>query len=121
MRRWNTSHSPESSTTTRYFPRRLTALKVRPTTRLVSSSCVPRRTLRAPVICAALTFFPANSRSRSRRMVSTSGSSGMGGRVLLLQPCACFPGGGLLGLLLRAPLAVAPARRADQHGGEEPL
>src|SRR5829696_3971596 len=121
MRRWKTSHSPESSTITRYLPRRFTVLKVRPTTRVVSSSCVLRRTLRAPVISTALTFFPANSRSRSRRIVSTSGSSGMGGRVLLLESRARFPGGSLLRLLLRAALAVTPARRADEDRGEEPL
>src|SRR4051812_5045656 len=121
MRRWTTSHSPESSTTTTYFPRRLTVLNERPTRRAVRSSWVPRRTLRAPVICTALTFLPANSRSRSRRMVSTSGSSGMGGRVRLLQSSARLPSGGLFRLLLRPTLAVAPPVGPHQHRGEEPL
>src|SRR5262245_7766625 len=121
MRRWMTNHSPESRTTMMYLPLRLAVLNVRPARRLASCAFVPRRTLRTPVTCTDLTFFPANSRSRSRRTVSTSGSSGMSGGMLLLQTSACFSGGGLLRLLLRPSLALAPARRADHHRGEEPL
>src|SRR6478609_1884424 len=104
--------------------------------------------LRIPVTSTVLIFLPTTSRSRSRRPTSTSGSSGIRaphrgscpvlgslhaawrslarrrlGTVLVLhgQPA---PGGArrrLLGLLLRAALALPPGRSPDQDGREEAL
>src|SRR5438309_955413 len=49
--------------------------------------------------------------------------SGHGGRLRLgvAQPLPGHPGGGLLGLLLRPPLAPAPVRPLQDHAGVEPL
>src|SRR5438874_13663396 len=86
---------------------------------------------------------PTNSLSRSRLMVSTSGSSGTALPAGGLFFCCCFPllwflgrfggrrqrrqlrprvaGGGLLGLLLRPALALALDEATHGDGGEEAL
>src|SRR4051812_36864999 len=86
-----------------------------------------------PSASTSLILRPTTSRSRSRRMTSTSGSSGIGpplrgrvardpdaGRVVVQAP----PGDArrsLLSRLLRAALAFAVGLAADEHRGEEPL
>src|SRR6516165_2897952 len=82
--------------------------------------------LRAPLASTFATTAPASAAARSRRTVSTSGSSGkrLGGRPgphHLAQRLPRLPGGALLGLLLGPPLAPAAHHPGDRHGCEEPL
>src|SRR5690349_21449128 len=72
-----------------------------------------------PSASTLLIFLPTTSRSRSRRITSTSGSSGI--VHALVQPLPCDTRRGLLGRLLRPPLAVAVRLAADEHRREEPL
>src|SRR4051794_38782537 len=81
-----------------------------------------------PSASTFLIFLPTTSRSRSRRITSTSGSSGIGfsaggvrTRWSRMEQFPCHTRGGLLGRLLRASLALAVGLAAQEHGGEEPL
>src|SRR6266581_4085038 len=78
-----------------------------------------------PSASTLLTFRPTISRSRSRRMTSTSGSSGITSPVrpvtLGLEPLPGDPRGGLLRRLLRATLPGPVRGTADDDGREEPL
>src|SRR3954468_12960099 len=128
MPRWITRTSPPSSFTSRYLPRRSTPMNFFPTSAPVNClRCRYRRMERIPETSTALTFLPTTSFSRSRRITSTSGSSGT-----LLLPCPDrrlsrrhpFPRRTrrrLLGLLLRAALAVPVRLSVEEHRREEPL
>src|SRR5260221_14718755 len=91
----------------------------RPSTRPMNPFLVPRRPERVPFTWTALMRRPTTSFSRSRRSVSTSGSSGTG--VLGLEGEPGLAGRRLLGLLFRAPLALAPRQLVDEHDRVEEL
>src|SRR5581483_1701517 len=87
---------------------------------------------RRPLTSTPLMRLPTTSLSRSRRMVSTSGSSGMTSRLHFLRPllgrrqCRVqllprHAGGSLFGLLLRSALARPLALPRHQHAGVEAL
>src|SRR6478735_5356007 len=138
MRRWITSTSPVSSGSSRYFPLRWAPAILTPSSLATNSAGVCRRIERLPVTSTVLIFLPTISRSSSRRMVSTSGSSGM---VLLAlvdgvrvggrpdghalgrggQVRQRGTGGGLLGELLGPALAPADDVVVDADRGEEAL
>src|SRR5258708_3567663 len=134
MPRWTTSASGPSSLSTRYLPRRCAATILRPT-RMSTNSLrfLCRRTERVPVTSTALIFLPTTSRSRSRRMTSISGSSGIFAPLLpvllqlvllwpvLLEAGPSDPSRRLLGLLLRSAFAVAESHVTEVDGGEEVL
>src|SRR6478609_3779513 len=147
MRRWITSTSPVSSGSSRYLPLRWAPAILTPSSLAVNSAGVWRRIDRFPVTSTALIFLPTTSRSSSRRMVSTSGSSGMvllalvdgvrgcGGSSVLARDGhgrgdgwarrgdlgQGGAGGGLLGELLRGALAAADDLAGEADGGEEAL
>src|SRR5581483_10246506 len=138
MRRWNTSSSPVSSFSTRYFPRRSTPVIFAPSSLVTNCFFVWRRTVRVPVTCAVFTRLPTTSRSRPRRIVSTSGSSGIGARVdrhravrdglrlahgveLLPQSLPRRSRGRRFRLLLRPALAPPPQLAVHAHLRVEPL
>src|SRR5687767_7048427 len=84
MPRWTTRTSPSSSRSRRYFPRRCTPVILRPSSLPMKSFFdLWRRIERSPLASTVLIFLPTTSRSRSRRIVSTSGSSGTGRRLLV--------------------------------------
>src|SRR5881397_258324 len=123
-----TTHtSPPSSASSTYLPRRSVFMTLCPTSRDVKSFRVLwRRTTRIafldPLTSTSLIFLPTTSRSRSRRITSTSGSSipvpfrwvrdharvGLAGRLLLR-------------LLLGPADARAERRAADDDGRGELL
>src|SRR3954447_24232544 len=78
-----------------------------------------RRIERMPVICTSRTRLPMTSFSRSRRSVSTSGSSGIGAPAGEELPSGV--GRGLLGLLLRAPVSGTADLAVDVDGRREDL
>src|SRR5688572_7169015 len=138
IRRWMTRVSaPSSSGTSRNLPIRPASPSRAPRSRSTSASAGWRRTVRAPVTTTDVTPRPATSRASPRRTTSTSGSSGTvlegrGGRLGrfggsqrgglglgVAQPLPGHPGGGLLGLLLRPALALAPGRPLEHHVGVE--
>src|SRR3954447_23936176 len=125
MRRWITSSSPLSSFSTRYLPRRWTAVIFTPSSRAMNCFLVWRRTVRVPWTSTVLTRLPTTSRSRPRRIVSTSGSSGIVRtclrRLQLAQRLPRGPRRGRLRLLLGTPLAESPHGPTHLHLGEEPL
>src|SRR3954452_12320799 len=125
IRRWMTSSSPLSSFSTRYLPRRWTPLILTPSSRAMNCFLVWRRTVRVPWTSTVLTRLPTTSRSRPLRIVSTSGSSGIGRtcirRLQLAQALPRGPRRGRLRLLLRTSLAEPPHRATHLHLGEEPL
>src|SRR5206468_6056648 len=123
-----TRMSPPSRPISRYFPRRWAPVTLRPSS--LPMKCFLfgwRRMERMPVTSTALMRLPATSRSRSRRMVSTSGSSGtfVGGHAV----GSCFGGQDLpgdacrrlLGLLLGAAVAGAQGPSLQHDGGGELL
>src|SRR5579875_122964 len=115
MRRWHTSASagprPGARSTRRNLPRRRAATRRRPTSAARNAGASWRRTERAPSTSTATTRRPSTARSRPRRTVSTSGSSGtLAGR----EHGEALVRGGALGRLLRAALAVADD--APAHG-----
>ncbi len=79
MRRWTIQVKPPSSRRRRYFPRRATSSMVRPASRRQNESAVsPCTSLGASgATQASTTRRPTIRGARSRRMVSTSGSSGI--------------------------------------------
>src|SRR5579862_4066627 len=124
MPRWTTRTSLSSKPTSRYLPARRTDRTLRPSIRPRNSAAVLwRRMERLPLASTVLTRRPTISFSRSRRMVSTSGSSGTASRLphgALLGHAGHTVGSGvgvgverlprrarrgLLGVLLRPPLA----------------
>src|SRR5437764_563528 len=89
-----------------------------------------RRIERIPLTSTCLMRLPTTSFSRSRRSVSTSGSSGTGAHLLGLVRGALARrgeraprhlGGGLLGLLLRASLSGPTLLVAQVDGGVDAL
>src|SRR5687767_10415860 len=131
-----TSTFPSSSFSCRYLPLRPTLLIFRPSSASVNFFFVPcRRMDRSPWTSTFLIFLPATSRSRSRRIVSTSGSSGIvlvsphRGAVLVLLPTErpaleALPRDlrrSLLRLLLGAAFALAPLLAGDRHRRAEVL
>src|SRR5262245_37984089 len=125
MPRCTITASGSSRRSTRYFPRRCTATILRPSSIPMNSFLFRwRRTDRVPVTSTDLIFLPTTSFSRSRRMTSTSGSSGIVAPLIagfVLQPCPCHPCCGLLGLFLRASFAVAIRTVTDEDRREEQL
>src|SRR3954469_13245914 len=145
MPRWTMSALPSSSFITRYLPRRLTAVILRPSSSLVNClRCRYRRMLRIPSTSTPLIFLPTTSRSRSRRTTSTSGSSGIRAPhrrscrgAVVGQSLARLPIGSpavlrtqlaprgsrrrLLGLLLRATLAGSVRYSPEHHRRVEAL
>src|SRR5207237_6924608 len=131
--RWTTRMSPPSSLTSRYLPRRSMPVILRPSS--LAAKCFLlgwRRIDRMPLTSTCLMRRPTTSFSRSRRTVSTSGSSGIGAhlRVLRLSRRAVarrgqrspgFLGRSLLGLLLGPTLARTALLVADVDGGVEAL
>src|SRR5688572_28868051 len=94
----------------------------RPRNEATNSACGCRRTARSRVTAAATMRRPRNAGSRSRRTVSTSGSSGNGRlRTQAAQGLPRVARGGLLGLLLRAAATFALEVRADEDLGLERL
>src|SRR4030095_4248708 len=116
-----TISSPLSSVNTSSDPRRSTVLILVPSTRLWNA-------LREPLRCTALatgtstdlTRRPTVSRSRPRRRVSISGSSGIVGLQLGHEGGVGVARGDLFGLLLRPSVAVATGHAADVDGDVEP-
>src|SRR5690349_3395182 len=143
MPRWITRRSSVSSLTMRYLPRRWTWVILVPSRRVANCLRVPwRRIDRLLVTSTVLIRLPTISRSSSRRMVSTSGNSGIGPffpLVLTLAGTAARAaratrpaelagqrrpgrlGGSLLGQLLGSALAPALHDVVDGDGGEEAL
>src|SRR6202043_1650296 len=122
MPRWMMSTSPPSRRARRYLPRRSTPVIFLPSRRVMN--CLRlwwRRTLRIPSTSTPLTRLPTISRSRSRRTTSTSGNSGIGPFLGVVQVLPGGPGGRLLCLLLGAALAFAAGLAVEAHRGEEPL
>src|SRR5579872_1470922 len=129
MPRWTTSTSSPSSPNRRYLPARRMELTRRPSSFPRNSGpLLWRRIDRLPFTSTVFTRRPTTSRSRSRRMVSTSGSSGTAAH-LPAQPTAppdsavpgqgppSNPGGGLLGVLLRPSLAGSLHAAAHEDPG----
>src|SRR5437867_1782518 len=123
MPRWTARTSPPSRRTTRYLPRRSTPVSLRPSS--LAAKCFLlgwRRIERIPETSTCLMRLPTTSFSRSRRIVSTSGSSGIGHHLAaLLQGPPGLARRRLLGLLLGAALAGAARPGTQVHGGEEAL
>src|SRR5947207_1304288 len=123
--RCTTTASGPSSRSTRYLPRRCTAGTLRPSSCVVNSFLLRwRRIDRSPVTSTVLIFLPTTSLSRSRRITSTSGSSGIIVSLcarLVLQTRPGHPRRRLFGLLLRSTLAVAVRPVAHVHGRIELL
>src|SRR5207248_4096577 len=114
--RWATRTRPPVSRSMRYFPRRATSVKRTPDSGSSNSlRRAWRRTMRIALrvlrTSAARIFLPTTSLSRSRRTISTSGSSG----IPLLELRQGAFGGRLLRLLLRpaGPLAQKLADEED--------
>src|SRR5580704_10721481 len=121
MPRWTTSVCPSSSPSSRYFPARSMDLRVWPSNR--ARKCLAlwwRRTVRPFLTSTVLIFRPTTSLWRSRRMVSTSGSSGIPPASLDLQRSTGRLGGGLLGVLLGPPLPRSEALASNVHRGQVP-
>src|SRR5918995_6658537 len=116
----NTRSSPVSSACTSSEPRRSTL-------RIFAPSRRAWNTLRVPLRWVALgtgtstdfTRPPTVSRSRPRRTVSISGSSGMVALQLGHQRGVGVAGGDLFGLLLRPPVARPPRHAGDGDGHVE--
>src|SRR5438132_8545271 len=125
-----TQTSPPSSESRTYLPRRSVFMTLWPVKREAKSFRVLcRRITRIafldPLTSTSLIFFPTTSRSRSRRITSTSGSSihapphGPSGAALR-DACVGLARSLLLRLLLRAP-AACPQRLAADHDGRRQL
>src|SRR5712671_6846005 len=127
MRRCTTSHSLESSVMRRNFPRRLAPVIFVPCRRSMNCFLVPRRTDRVPVTSTSLILRPLISRSRSWRMVSTSGSSGIGGHLIAFDAALGAHGAvrhlgrRLLGLLLRTAFSLTVRPPVEDDNGREAL
>src|SRR5581483_577386 len=138
MPRWITATSPVSRRSTRYLPRRSAPVILAPSSRLTNCFFGCRRTVRVPVTCTVFTRLPTTSRSSPRRIVSTSGSSGIPARLdrhravgdglrlahgveLLSQSLPGRSRRGGLGLLLRAALTLPPDLASNPYHGEEAL
>src|SRR5205809_986240 len=126
-----TTHtSPPSSVSRMYFPRRSVFMTLCPARREENSFRVLcRRITRIaffePLTSTSLTFLPTTSRSRSRRITSTSGSSihaplHRSSGAALRDPGVGLARSLLLGLLLRAPDA-RPQRLPGYHDGRREL
>src|SRR3990172_4237925 len=127
-----TTHTSAPSRCSRtYLPRRSTFVILCPATRDVNSLRVlclriARIAFFVPLTSTVLIFLPTTSRSRSRRITSTSGSSispssGCLPGAALVQTLVGFARGVLLGFLLRATDTGAEHLAGDRHGGGELL
>ncbi len=119
--RWTTRVCPSSSPRSRYFPARSIDLMVWPSRR--ARKCLAlgwRRTVRPLRTSTVLIFRPTTSLWRSRRMVSTSGSSGIPPASLDFQRSAGDLGGDLLGVFFGSPLPRAEALASNVHRGQVP-
>src|SRR5262245_3143663 len=123
IRRWMTSSSAVSSLNTRYFPRRSTPAILAPVSLVMNCFFGCRLTVRVPLTSTALMRLPTASRSRPRRIVSTSGSSGIVAfhGQLGAQPLPRRSRRRGLGLLLRPALALAQQLTAEPYVGIEAL
>src|SRR5947208_7533505 len=129
MPRCTTRMSPPSSLTRRYLPRRSIPVILRPSS--LPTKCFLlgwRRIERMPLTSTCLMRLPTTSFSRSRRRVSTSGSSGIDDLSLRVRAVARarqraprLGGGRLFGLLLRPTFARTALLLVDVHGGVEAL
>src|SRR2546422_4693 len=125
-----TQPSPPSSENRTYLPRRSVFMTLWPAKREAKSFRVLwRRITRIafldPLTSTSLIFFPTTSRSRSRRITSTSGSSicappHRSGGAALRDACVGLARSLLLRLLLRAPNA-SPQRLPGDHDGRREL
>src|SRR3954464_3673323 len=126
--------SPPSSFTSRYLPRRSMPVILRPSSLPMKCFLLGwRRIDRMPLTSTCLMRLPTTSFSRSRRRVSTSGSSGTGAHLLALgrlgvgaiagrgQRPPRLGGRRLLGLLLGPALTGAALLVVDVHRGVEAL
>src|SRR4051812_19548036 len=124
--------SPPSSFTSRYLPRRSMPVILRPSSLPMKCFLLGwRRIERIPLTSTCLMRLPTTSFSRSRRRVSTSGSSGTGAHLFSCfgiravargrqrPPRLC--GRRLLGLLLRPTFARPALLVVDVHSGGEAL
>src|SRR5664280_749371 len=119
--RCTTSVCPSSRPSSRYLPARSMDLMVWPSS--WARNCLAlawRRTVRPFRTSTDLIFLPTTSPWRSRRMVSTSGSSGIPSASLNLQRSAGRLGGHLLGVFLGSPLPCAEALASNVHRGQVP-
>src|ERR1019366_94930 len=119
--RCTTRVCPSSILSSRYLPARSTDLMVCPSS--WARNCLAlgwRRTVRPLRTSTDLIFLPTTSPWRSRRMVSTSGSSGIPSASLNLQRSAGRLGGHLLGVFLGSPLPCAEALASNVQRGQVP-
>ena len=124
MPRCTTSTSSPSRLTSRYLPARRIDVTACPRGAARNSALfLWRRTDRLPFTSTVLMRRPTTSFSRSRRIVSTSGSSGIAGRLGSARAGSASSastggvGGRLLGVLLRATLPGAAVATADEDPG----
>src|SRR5436190_1792993 len=124
-----TQTSPPSSESRTYLPRRsvfMTLWPAKPAAKSFRVLCrrITRIAFLDPLTSTSLIFFPTTSRSRSRRITSTSGSSihapPHGPSGALRDACVGLARSLLLRLLLRAPDA-RPQRLAGDHDGRREL
>src|ERR1035437_9728434 len=113
--------SPSSSPRSRYLPDRPIVLMVWPSSR--ARKCLAlgwRLTVQPFRTSTALIFRPTTSPCRSRRIVSTSGSSGILSFPFITQRSTGNPGGFLFGILLRSPLPRSEVLVSNVHRGSIP-
>src|SRR5436190_7453922 len=125
-----TQTSPPSSESRTYLPRRsvfTTLWPAKPAAKSFRVLCrrITRIAFLDPLTSTSLIFFPTTSRSRSRRITSTSGSSihappHRSSGAALRDACVGLARSLLLGLLLRAPDA-RPQRLPGYHDGRREL
>src|SRR5579883_1045495 len=124
MPRWTTSTAPSLRWTSRYLPFLATERMVRPSRAARNRGAVRcRRMEREPLTSTDLLLRPTTSRSSSRRMVSTSGSSGIARRLRrpVGQGRPGHPGRRLLRLLLGPALPLADQAGAQVEAGPKRL
>src|SRR5262245_18596473 len=127
MPKCTTQMSPPSRVSRMYLPRRSVFVSLCPASRDVNSFRVLcRRTTRRaffdPFTSTSLIFLPTTSRSRSRRITSTTGSSiAVPSPIGSSDPAVRLARRLLLRLLLRSAHPRAEGLSADHHGGRELL
>src|SRR5437899_3739571 len=128
MPRWTTRACPPSRRKTRYLPRRPTPVTVAPvrgasSSRRVRCRRMTRMALRVRRTRTERIVMPTISFSRSRRITSTSGSSGIraGSGLPGFEPRQRLAGSFLLGLFLGAATPFAQLLAPEVHLGVEAL